>query len=280
MRSLSRPGHISKTIQIALGVVCSLTLPLCLHAQAVEPAEQFVGLIEKARGLPASADELLAASGEVESALGSNPLRSPARSIRALAELHNGGQARARLILEELAADSREAAAYHAARHAARLLLTLMDREQMTDALQRYYAKNLRYPASIEALSASLPGSTLPLHDRWGDPWDYALTTPRFFQVKEGQTYRLSSKNTGDLQALSQALARAYGARLQPFEITQVVPTRAGGGPITTFRNRRTREEISLSANSWVDSLWFLGQEGDYLFISDGFHFDTVNASR
>jgi len=251
------------------------TLPPSLAQEGADPT--LGNLVREARNLPDQSGRVASLALATESALGDRPERAIARLIRAKALLIAGNESDARPLLLELAEDNRADAARQVSREGSRIILTLMDRGSIEEVLRRYYARNLRYPASLEVLQTAFPDTPVRLTDRWGDQWEYRPTAARFFAVGEGQTFHLQSGNTGDHRRLETLLRQPHAGDLRFFEATSVL-TR-GGSMVVTFRHRHTRQEVSLSEGSREEGLWFIGEEGNTLFISNGIHFHGVPLS-
>ncbi len=249
---------------------------VCVVASGEPPEKLLRDLITDAQSLPLESDSLAARAGRVDNQLEQHQLRSVVRSIRALSLLHAGEVTTARAILEELASGSRD----DAGNNSARVLLSLMDRDQIVAALKQFYGRHLRYPASLDELRREFPDRNLPQRDRWGDPWNYRLTAPRFFQVGEAQTYQLSSRHIPNLADLSKALAKPYGRDLQGITVSRVIQTPGDRGAIVAFSDEQSGQSFTLSEGAGDESRWFLAWIGDWIFISDGLHFHSVAAPR
>ena len=107
-------------------------------------------------------------------------------------------------------ADPVAAAVAAAADTHARRWLTRLDREKVVAALKGYYAENVRYPDSLDALRGTKPAP--PFRDRWGDPWNYRLDHFRALKGVAAQRYVLESRGTPRASDLRKAL----GARSAP----------------------------------------------------------------
>lgn len=242
------------------------------------PEPTLLNLVREARNLPNHPGRVASLALATESALGDRPERAVARFIRAKSLLIAGNEGEARSLLLELAGDNRADPARQVAREGARIVLTLMDREAVEETLRRYYARNLRYPDSMESLQRAFPQTPVRMEDRWGQPWEYRPTAPRFFAVGEGQTFELRSTGTGEYRRLETLLRQPHAGDLRFFEPTSVM-TR-GGAMVVTFRHRHTRQEVTLSEGTRGGGLWFIKEEGNTLFISNGIHFHGVPLSR
>ncbi len=260
-----------------VAAVCLLAMPVFSPAQE-SPEPTLGNLVREARNLPDQAGRVASLALATESALGERSERSIARLIRAQALLIAGSESEARPLLIELSEDNRADPSRQVAREGARILLTLMDRKAVEETLRRYYGRNLRYPDSLQALQEAFPETPVRMEDRWGQPWEYRLTAPRFFAVGDGQTFELKSSGTGEHRRLETLLRQPHAGDLRFFEPTSVMAR--GGSMVVTFRHRHTRQEVTLSEGTRGDGLWFIKEEGNTLFISNGIHFHGVSASR
>lgn len=238
--------------------------------------EQLRGLITAAGGLPTGGDELAERAGRVADGLAGHPLQSVARSIRGLALLHAGEGSTARAQLEALASGRDDDAGVHSAR----VVLSLMDKDELIAALRAYYGRHMRYPDSLERLRDEFPERTLSMRDRWGDRWRYVLEEPRFFNVGSGQKFALSSRHIRGLESLAAALAKPYGSGLAEVGVSRVIQPGGGAGSIVAFRDGKSGQSFTLSEGAWDESWWFLGWVGDWIYLSDGLHFHAVSAPR
>lgn len=100
----------------------------------------------------------------------------------------------------------------------AKAWLTRLDRERVVAALQQYYRREVRYPASLEKIAAhpGIPESMRPPDtDRWGAAWQYRLVgftgVPGFLD----QRYELESPHFPHTSDLAAALAMPYAAQLR-----------------------------------------------------------------
>lgn len=257
-------------------VVAGVWVMAAVVASADTAEEQLRELLEAARGLPAEAEAMAARAGRVSDGLAGHRLQSVARSIRSLALLHAGEGAAARAQLEALAAGRDDDAGVHSAR----VVLSLMDKDELVAVLRSYYGRHMRYPNSLEQLRDEFPERGLALRDRWGDRWQYALEQPRFFRVGSGQRFSLSSRHIQGLDSLATALARPYGAGLAAVNVSRVVQPAGGSGAIVAFTDGTSGQSFTLSEGAWDESWWFIGWLGDWIYLSDGFHFHAVAAPR
>ena len=81
-----------------------------------------------------------------------------------------------------------------AADNQARRWLTRIDREALVAALRQWYAANVAYPPALDVLQTLPDIQTLPLQDRWGDPWNYRLVPMRQMPQLTDQRYQLESR--------------------------------------------------------------------------------------
>lgn len=118
------------------------------------------------------------------------------------------------------------------ARRIAFAWMTRKDREKVAAALQAYYRKEIAYPKTLEQIAAhpklkSAPQP--PAADRFGKPWDYALTgfeKVKGFEKLKGfadQKYLLRSTVLGDVSDLKSAVKLPYASRISAVP-QQVIP--------------------------------------------------------
>lgn len=143
----------------------------------------------------------------------------------------------------------------------ARRWLTRLDREKVKAALRAAYNRAIAYPAKLTGIE--------PATDRWGQPWVYELTAPRYITGLTAQSYRLESAALGGESDLAAALRRPYGARitLQPVSIS---------GNIITFAQQGRPQPVVLSPGGAHDGVIFAGLTATHVILSDGDHWKLV----
>jgi len=152
-----------------------------------------------------------------------------------------------------------------AANEMARRWLTRLDRETVKAGLRAVYAKKIEYPNHLVGLT--------PLTDRWGQPWDYEITKPKFITGISKQTYRLESKTLGSASDLAAALAIPYGSRIT------LQPVRIESG-IATFRAPGQTQPVLLSPGTSYGGITFVEPAGAMLLLTDGDHWLLVPAPK
>lgn len=114
--------------------------------------------------------------------------------------------------------------------------LSRLDLENVKQALQHYYRKEVRYPAGLNDL-ADHPGipSSLPfkLVDRWGQRWNYRLTGFESVPGFRNQRYAIRCGQITDTSDITEALARPY-ARTIPARPVRL-RSMQGAGDIVEF---------------------------------------------
>ena len=189
------------------------------HAQQ-PPADEAAlwALWSRHLAAPGLHDEHAAALAAFAKARPRDPLTPVAQILEAwhLLKLNRRDEARARLAphlsLRETGHIPR------AATELARAWTTILDREVVAEALERYRVRKVRYPESLDALQSfnRLPDTLKPLpRDRWDNPWNYRLARFSHIPSVSGMRYTLESRTLGPLSALDPALAVPYAANIQ-----------------------------------------------------------------
>lgn len=104
--------------------------------------------------------------------------------------------------------------------------MTRADRELLVPALQAYYRSEIAYPKTLEQLAAhpKLKGQPQPpWRDRFGKPWEYALTGIAKVKGFADQKYSLRSAVLGDTSEMKVAVKLPYAARISAVP-QQVIP--------------------------------------------------------
>ena len=111
------------------------------------------------------------------------------------------------------------------ARRIAFAWMTRKDRDKVAAALQVYYRKEVAYPKTLEQVAAhpKLKSAPPPLNDRFGKPWNYALTGFEKLKGFADQKYSLRSAVLGDLSDLKSAEKLPYAERISAVP-QQVIP--------------------------------------------------------
>jgi hypothetical protein len=100
----------------------------------------------------------------------------------------------------------------------ARAWLSRMDRDQVREALQFYYRKEIKYPRTLKQLleyPALPPGLKIPVRDRFDQPWKYKLVGFTRIPGLLDQKYALRSTKLGIDSDLEESMAWPYAARIR-----------------------------------------------------------------
>lgn len=99
----------------------------------------------------------------------------------------------------------------------ARSWVTRLQQEQLVDALQYYYKKEVGYPERLEKLVSypGLPGAgRLPMKDAWNVSWRYRLVGFKGVPGFRDQKYELGSNSLPDSWDTAEALTIPYASRI------------------------------------------------------------------
>lgn len=146
-----------------------------------------------------------------------NPLAPVAHSMAAWDLLRLDRKADAAALLTAQLATT-DTPLKNGAANLARAWLTRLDRERLRVALQFYYRREVRYPASLNDLFAYAPlpkNAVLPKTDRWGSSWRYALTGFKTMPGLMDQRFSLASARLEKSSDLAEALAVPYSGRMR-----------------------------------------------------------------
>ena len=151
------------------------------------------------------------------------------------------------------------------ARRIAFAWITRKDREKVAAALQAYYRKEIAYPKTLEQVAAhpKLKSAPPPLNDRFGKPWNYALTgfdKVKGFEKLKGfadQKYSLRSAVLGDLSDIKSAEKLPYAARISAVP-QQVIPA-PGNLLAVKFNLGKTTSVIGAGTSAGDLHLAFVG---------------------
>jgi hypothetical protein len=152
-----------------------------------------------------------------------------------------------------------------AANEMARRWLTRLDREKVKAGLRTIYAKKIEYPNHLVGIT--------PVADRWGKPWVYELTKPKFITGIAKQTYRLESTTLGPASDLATALAIPYGSRIT------LRPVRIEAG-VVTFQPAGQTQPVLLSPGTSYAGITYVEQVGAELLLTDGDHWALIPQPR
>jgi len=152
------------------------------------------------------------------------------------------------------------------ARRIAFAWMTRKDREKVAAALQAYYRKEIAYPKTLEQIGTNPKLKSVPpppLNDRFGKPWNYALTgfeKVKGFEKLKGfadQKYSLRSAVLGDLSDIKSAEKLPYAARISAVP-QQVIPA-PGNLLAVKFNLGKTTSVIGAGTSAGDLHLAFVG---------------------
>ena len=126
--------------------------------------------------------------------------------------LQAGQRQEAAQVLESVAAVTRDHPVDRAAVSMARRWLTRLDRERVREALKAHFAREVAYPATLDALRLPSDKPAPPRVDRFGAPWGYRLEPFSRISGLASHRYRLQSRALGETSDLIEALRRPYPA--------------------------------------------------------------------
>jgi hypothetical protein len=216
---------------------------------------------------PGSHAALAQSAAAFEQSFPTSPLVPVARGIGAWNLMESGDFDGAKQILEKMAAAGDDQPVAAIAAEMARRWLTRLDREQLSDALQKCYADDLEYPESLTAVSDLKLTPPPPLADRWGAPWLYTATSFKKLQTGDRQTFILQSTKLGDGSDLKTALALPYGSGFT-FKPARLMPP-IGGKTVITFQDS-TGKNDTLSEGAAGNDLGFAYLGDSILILSSG----------
>lgn len=173
------------------------------------------------------ADTVLAACREFENQHPRSPFLDVSRGLAAWHLLKTGQTRQARETLESMPFEGAPRFLAEAAKEMARAWITRLDREKVVLALRRYYAREVAFPESLDALQSLPSEQRPPMTDAWGNPWRYRLRSFRFLKGIDNQRYLLESRTLGPDSELEAALRAPYGGALKYRPLRRVS---TGGG--------------------------------------------------
>jgi hypothetical protein len=249
-------------------ILLLLLLALAAPAAAADPDEDVFGRLFRLHLEGATGDVAIAAqAGQAAAALPPGPYRAAARAVQGWRLLRAGKPAEAAAVYQTLLADPASPAALA---ELARRWLTRLDRETVRDALRKAWARDIRYPATLEALPAPQP----PLTDRWNRPWSYKTRGLKLLQA-DAQRYDLQSAALGADSDLAAAVALPWPTDL-PLRAVGLTPA-ANATTLVTFEtvSKSPPEKPVLSeGKAWgglmllkVGPKALLIVHGDYVFL-------------
>jgi hypothetical protein len=195
-----------------------------------------------------------------------SPLIPVARGLATWHLLESGDFDGARHLLEKMTTAGADPVAAIGAEMARRWLARL-DREQVITALQKVYAEDLQYPATLSAVSELSPAFRPPMTDRWGAAWSYQPASFKKLQTGDRQTFVLESTKLGATSDLKHALVLPYGSGFT-FKPVKVMPP-IGGKAVMTFQDASGRTDTLSEGAAGSDlGLAYLGDE--VLILSSG----------
>jgi hypothetical protein len=144
--------------------ILPLLLALAAPVLAADPDEDVFGRLFRVHLNTATGDAAIAGqAAQAAAALPPGPYRAAARSVQAWRLLRAGKPADAAAVYQAMLADASTPAAFA---DLARRWLTRLDREEVKAALLKVWARDIRFPDSLEKLPPPPP----PPHARGGRP--------------------------------------------------------------------------------------------------------------
>lgn len=162
----------------------------------------------------------------------------------------------------------------------ARAWTTRMLRDDLVEALQFYYRREVRYPPDLETL-ATYPGvpdaTTVPLADLWMRKWRYRLTGFQGVPGFRDQKYELESVSIQPPSDLAAALAFPYAEQIdvKPAPLT----INSGDVPVTKFERvtrAQGKEVIVIPTGSEVDGLFLAYAGREFVIVCDTLHWKVL----
>ncbi|MDD5708357.1 MAG: hypothetical protein PHR35_20755 [Kiritimatiellae bacterium] len=151
----------------------------------------------------------------------------------------------------------------------ARRWLTRLDREMVVAALRRWYAVNVAYPPSLDVLQTMTNAAALPMKDRWGQPWDYELTSFRTLPALKAQRYRLESRTLDRSSSLATVL-RTVESTNTPVRLWRVVTQQPPAIEIEVTPPDDKPRRGTLTLGSSVEGIRLAAFNERYALCSDG----------
>jgi len=197
------------------------------------------------------------------------PVAAVARGLEAWHLLKDGRVPEAEKALRSMAAAGGDATA-RAGLTMGNRWLARIDREKVREALRKAYARDIRFPDSLEAL-ARMPGlPAFPRADPWGKPWTYRIESFRRFGGMAGQRYRLESPALGAASDLAEALAVPYGSRIALKPVRLAPGT--GPQPMLFETTTAPARQALLSEGTSFEEVVFAYDGTLLVVLSDGDH--------
>ncbi|MDD4870380.1 MAG: hypothetical protein PHR77_07450 [Kiritimatiellae bacterium] len=184
-------------------------------------------------------------------------------------------------LLKTVLSSSKTDALSTAAANMAKAWMTRIEMEQMKQALQLYYRKNIEYPKSIDLVKPFQKNGQPPLTDQWGKPWVYGLA--EFKSLKKlgamygmyGQKYTIRSVYLGTNSELKVALKIPYasGMPLKPVKMLNGMPGKEMV-QLESTDGKQTKVVLSIGTESSGITLNYAGPK--LLILSDMNHWLVV----
>ena len=139
---------------------------------------------------------------------------------------------------------------------------------EIGEALDGFYAQNVRYPDSLAAVEHGLPQQLQS--DPWGEPWVYRTHAPAGFENEASQRYSLGPKRFPELGTIKEAtLDRpaftppAWRITVQPAGASVALEFRMGATPMGLLQPGGKLGEYTLV---YIGQDWALMAGRDQLF--------------
>ena len=176
--------------------------------------------------------------------------------------------------------DSGDGPVQEGARRLARAWTTRILREDVVEALQCYYRKEVRYPPDLETLAAypGLPhAETFPYADLWMRKWRYHLVgferVPGFMDQK----YELDSASIQPPSDLASALALPYATRIDVKPAPLTINSR--GIPVTKFERvtaAQKKEVLVIPTGEEAGGIFLAYAGRQFIIVCDSLHWKVM----
>lgn len=282
--AVAHRGHVvvnsSKMKIESLAIALALPAIMCAFAAGPSPDAAVAALVARHSEQVEAGDNAAAASS-CRTALSSgalgrfSPVATAMLGIDLIAEgnAEEGAKTLARLVLANAAGSDQVAVA---ADIQARRWLSRLDREKVVAALKAYYAANVEYPPSLDALRSMK--SAPPLLDRWKEPWTYRLANFKALKGVSAQRYTLESRKVGRSSDLKKAIAaRAASSAPEGWRVSKAggsdsgaIMVEAPGGERSVMREGSDRSGIRFVCLAGQNALFSTGDDWFIIPLSKG----------
>lgn len=237
-------------------------------AGAQTPAEEASLLSVWKANSPSNHEAVARACAAFEKQYTNSPLAVVTRGMVGWHALKAGDRGPGVLKLFEGMVSDSKVPLHEAATTIGRRWLTRIDRESVKVGLKVWYADNIGYPATIDALAKLPEKKRPPLTDRWGRPWRYRLSDLKRIRGTTAQKYVLESVNVDRDNELAEALAKTYevATLLKP----QKVMSREAGRESVSFAVGREPVLLAVGSRYRGVTLAYVGQT--ILILTDDDH--------